>query len=68
MSPTIREEELQRILKDCEKELLEMSLLEAKGGEVKDMKFKSPIFRFIWLKLTEPLRNKAQYHSKGLPY
>jgi len=45
--------ELEEILKQCERELLEMSWVEKQGSDLKDMNFKSPIFRFIWLKLRE---------------
>ena len=35
---------------------------------VPEKSFTTPVFRFIWLKLTKPLREQAQFYSKGLRY
>ena len=35
---------------------------------VPEKSFSTPVFRFIWLKLTKPLREQAQFYSKGMGY
>ena len=35
---------------------------------VPEKSFSTPVFRFIWLKLTKPLREQAQFYSKGIGY
>jgi len=62
------EKELQQILKQCEKDLLEMALLQTGGGPLREKDFETPIFRFIWLKLTEPLRKRGEFYRKGIRY
>ena len=62
----LHQERVEAILKDCEGELIQMSLVKPQGGEFKNIPFQSPIFRFIWLKLTERLRKEAPFDSKGM--
>jgi len=59
--------ELEKILSGCEQELLEMALVEARGGNA-GAPFKTPVFRYLWLKLTEPLRRQAEFYKKGIGY
>ena len=57
---------LEKVLSQCEKDLLEMSLILEEGADLRNPHFKTPIFRFIWLKLTEPLRRDGDLDAKGI--
>ena len=35
---------------------------------VPEKSFSTPVFRFIWLKLTKSLRQQAQIHAKGIGF
>ena len=99
-------QQLEEILRQCERDLLDMGLVEedlnsgtgnsgtgpgmrspstplrvvslSNHGPVPEFpvpefpvpekSFSTPVFRFIWLKLTKPLREQAQFYSKGLRY
>ena len=55
--------ELNQILQQCEKDLIKMSMVETKGGMMRDLSFYTPIFRYIWLKLNErKMRRRGGSH------
>lgn len=56
---------LETLLRQCEKELLDMSFIEMQGYEISSARFKTLVFRFLWAKLTEPLRRQAEFYDKG---
>ena len=51
---------LKALLEACEEELLQLSLIQKTGNEKgRHHPFQSPIFRFLWVKLTRSLRDEA---------
>ena len=81
-------QQLEEILRQCERDLRDMGLVEedlnpgtgnsgtgpgTRSGPVPEFpefpvpekSFTTPVFRFIWLKLTKSLRQQAQIHAKG---
>ena len=61
-------EELEKILRQCEKELMELSLITREGGNIQGFNFHTPVFRFLWLRLTEPLAKASEFYGRGLRY
>lgn len=56
---------LKGLLQQCEKELLQLSLLEEQGMRLANNPFYTSMFRYLWTKLTASLLKQAEFYGKG---